>query len=417
MLSRARRLSQDAFIRDNGVFFVGSIGVALLNYLYYPVLGRLLPVADFGDMQALLAIFGQAMVINIVFGTVLLNIEANRGSGDPAARDLSTLFFWLSTLVTVGALLATPVLSRLFQLRSPAELVFMAAAFPVATLAAAANSRLQAAKRFGAVSLSSAIAAGGKLVAGAVLVWWGFGAIGAAAAFLLANIFACVYAVLRTGPARTFDAFRLPRLTPAVRSELRYGFLILCGVGMVLTLSSGDVAVVKALFAPDIAGYYGGVSAIGRVVFFATASISAVLLPHVRLEQPAAERRALLWKSVALTAAVGTAVCLPLMAAPAWSVSLLLGGRYLPLASLLPWMALQSLLLAVANVFVMFAIATRQASVAAVSVSGLVATGALLAVLHASPTQVVWVFLGATAAVLAVMAVGCGGVFRYGRAR
>jgi O-antigen/teichoic acid export membrane protein len=416
MPSRARRLLQDDFIRHNGVFFAGSIAVAALNYLYYPVLGRLMPVADFGDVQALLALFGQAVVLNIVFGTAILNIAANRGADDPAARDLAAFFGWLSAAFAAAVALATPWLGRVFQLGTPSDLALMAAAFPVATLGAAANSQLQAAKRFGAVSVFNLLAAGGKLVLGAALVWRGFGSSGAVAAFHLANAVAYAYAAAQAGPSLTLAAFRRPRLTPAVRAELRFGLLILCGVGIVLFLSTGDVAAVKALFPPETAGHYGGVSAIGRIVFFATASVAAVLLPHVRLEQPEPERRALLLKSVGLTAAVGAVACLPIMIAPAASVSLLLDARYLPLAPLLPWMALQSLLLALANVFIMFLIALRRRAALGVSAFGAMAAALAVGLFHASPAQVVWAFLAAAAAMLAVAA-ACALPLRYPKGR
>ena len=46
MISEMKRLLsaywRDDFIRHNAIFFAGSMAVAVLNYIYYPIVGRLL---------------------------------------------------------------------------------------------------------------------------------------------------------------------------------------------------------------------------------------------------------------------------------------------------------------------------------------------------------------------------------------
>jgi len=48
MKPQLKRLKQNTFVRHNAISFVGSVSVAALSYLYYPVLGRLLHPAQFG---------------------------------------------------------------------------------------------------------------------------------------------------------------------------------------------------------------------------------------------------------------------------------------------------------------------------------------------------------------------------------
>jgi O-antigen/teichoic acid export membrane protein len=49
----------------NGIFFVGSLVASVLNYLYYPVLGRMLHPAAFGESQTLVSMFLQVAMLTI----------------------------------------------------------------------------------------------------------------------------------------------------------------------------------------------------------------------------------------------------------------------------------------------------------------------------------------------------------------
>ena len=48
--------------------------VAFFNYLFYPVLSRLLSPADFGDVQALISLITQSAIILGAFSVVAVNI-------------------------------------------------------------------------------------------------------------------------------------------------------------------------------------------------------------------------------------------------------------------------------------------------------------------------------------------------------
>lgn len=72
-----QRIKQDKFLQHNAIYFIGTVSVAFLNYLYHPVMGRLMKVADFGEVQAFLSfllIFG---VFTGFFKNVITTIVAN----------------------------------------------------------------------------------------------------------------------------------------------------------------------------------------------------------------------------------------------------------------------------------------------------------------------------------------------------
>src|SRR3989338_288780 len=49
-------LKQDELVRAGGIFFIGSLSVAVLNYFYHVFMGRMLGPAEYGVLGSLFAI-------------------------------------------------------------------------------------------------------------------------------------------------------------------------------------------------------------------------------------------------------------------------------------------------------------------------------------------------------------------------
>lgn len=78
-LDMIRNFFSDKFFRDNAVFFIGSMVIAVLNYLYHPVLSRMMSVEEFGEVEALLSLTYLTGILLTAFGTIATNIAANHG--------------------------------------------------------------------------------------------------------------------------------------------------------------------------------------------------------------------------------------------------------------------------------------------------------------------------------------------------
>jgi predicted PurR-regulated permease PerM len=51
--------------------------VAVLNYAFHPILGRLMNPSDFGDIQAFISLLAQSAIIFGAFSVVVVNITTN----------------------------------------------------------------------------------------------------------------------------------------------------------------------------------------------------------------------------------------------------------------------------------------------------------------------------------------------------
>jgi O-antigen/teichoic acid export membrane protein len=135
---------------------------------------------------------------------------------------------------------------------------------------------IQGQQRFLILSALVVLEAIAKTIVAISLMVLGFGAVGAILALGIGLAVSYVASFLPifdliSGRSLQFESHDL------FRSAVPVGASVL-GVTLLYTI---DVLLVKHFFDPERAGIYGSVSALGRVVFMASASITAVMFPRV----------------------------------------------------------------------------------------------------------------------------------------
>jgi len=395
MKSRILALLRDEFVRHNAVFFVGSMMVAFLNYLYHPIMSRMMSVEAFGEVQVLFSLLAQLSIPLGIFSMIALNLYANdHDHTSPSVRQFSLLTTYIGSLLALVLLCTAPYLTRTFKLTSLWGVVIIAATLFISALTVFGKSYLQASRRFTQASNAAAIGAGGKLLAAMALVALGYATLGALGGFLLASIATFIYVYAKTGAYTALPCFIQIRRTPELTRELHYGVLILFATGLLTFFSTADITFAKYLFPADTAGLYSGISIIARIIFFATGSIGGVLLAHVKLSETNTRNKRVLKKALFLTMLVGGTGFILLALFPTPIIMLMVGSHYAPLAALLPTLALHTLALALIGVFVNYALALRRKSVIIISTIGVVSTLVFLVYKHSEPADIVYAFLG-----------------------
>ncbi|HZM64465.1 MAG TPA: oligosaccharide flippase family protein [Candidatus Saccharimonadales bacterium] len=384
------------FLRHNGIFFFGAAAVGALNYLYYPVMGRLLDTVAFGEVQTLISLFLQITIFLSVMGLVAINVVANYTSTtlrNAVVWEFEKLALCIGIVLLLLSIAFGNEIAQFLHFDSlvPFSLLMLAL---IATVPLTFRSAyLRGLKKFGLVSLGNIVSACGKLALAVVLVLAGFNTAGAIGGLVAAQLLAFMYVAwwaAKLGLQRpeqsrwlAWPDFRL--LAP----ELRYGLLVLVG-SLVITLQySLDVIVVKHFFDPHTAGLYAGIASVARIIFFATASIAMVLMSLVKVSAPTAQNEKVLVKSLVLTAAVGLPVLVLCVVWPTGTTSLLMGQAYAEVAPILPRLATAIFIVAMLNVFVSYYLALRRFMIAPILGIGALTTYVLMYVHHGSLGDVV----------------------------
>jgi O-antigen/teichoic acid export membrane protein len=391
MLSRLR---SSEFLRHNAIYFVAAIAVGALNYLYYPVLGRLMEPAEFGEIQTLVSLFLQAIAYLTVMGLVTVHIVANRSSSD-ANRIVSELEK-LATLIGLLLLFLTIVFSgrleRYFQFDSAAPFTLLGVAIIISVPYMLRSGYVNGKKLFGLNAWSSIVSAGGKLVLSAALVAFGFGVGGAVFGIILAQIVALGLAAYFAKRHGFRDLARrqigLPDMR-LLRPELGYAGLVLVGSLSVTILYSVDIIVIKHYFDPHTAGLYASVATVARILFFLTIPIAQVLMPSVRLNAKAEENTRTLIKSAGLLSLIGGGTLAVFWLWPEFVVGTLMGSEYRQYAQLLPRLGLAIFIISALNLITTYYMALRNAMAGALVASGALITYLLMNANHASLESVV----------------------------
>jgi O-antigen/teichoic acid export membrane protein len=413
LLYHARR---SRFIRHNSIFFIGSAAVGALNYLYYPIMGRLLTPISFGEVQTLVSLFLQIAIFLSVLGLVTINIVANYR--DDAMRNIVVLEFEklalaVGLLLFVGTFIFQNSLKHFLQFDSALPFVLLMLALLVTVPLTFRGAFLRGCQRFGQASLVNLVGAGGKLILAVLFIAIGYGTAGAIGGLIAAQLAACAlafYWAKRSGLQTpvTYTRWRLPDLR-VVAPELRYGGVVLV-TSLAITLQySIDVVIVKHYFDPHTAGLYAAIAGVARIIFFLTASIALVLMPMVRVGASPAANRRLLVKSLALLGAAGVPVLGLFMLAPERVVAILMGAQYEHVARLLPMLSASIFIVSLVNLIATYYLALRRQAIALVVAMGAVLTYVLIIGNHASPEAVVRSLFIGSITMLAILAVWMAG--------
>jgi O-antigen/teichoic acid export membrane protein len=404
-------LRQSKFLRYNAVFFFGSIAVGALNYAYYPILGRLMPPAAFGEIQVLVSLFLQFTIFLNVLSLITVNIAANYNDTEKAHRMIFELEK-LSSYVAVGILVISIVggefLRGLLKFDSMLPFVALALAMTASIPLTFRSAYARGQKKFGIASISQLLSAGTKIVFSAMLVVFGLGVSGAIFGIVAAQLIAFFYAArwaARLGFKRPSDTHygTLPDLR-LVLPELKYAAIAFVGLLTITLMMSIDVIAAKYFFDAKTAGLYAGIATVARIVFFLAAPIAQVLMPLVKIDKSPLENRALLLKSLALTIVVCGGFVACCMAFPELIVRLLMGVDYITYAHILPPLAAAICLISITNLICMYYLSLRQKMVMVVGIIGFAATLSFMVMWHGTPQMLVYSMLWAS--ILTLIATG-----------
>jgi O-antigen/teichoic acid export membrane protein len=390
------QMRRSQFLRHNTVFFLGSVAVGALNYLYYPILGRMLAPASFGEVQTLVSLFLQLGIFLSVLSLVTVNIVANAESEkqrNALVIEFEKLALAISLVLLFGTLMFRTKLQSFLQFDSSWPFVLLALSIVITVPFTLRGAFLRGKQRFGLASAANLVGAGTKLAASALLVAAGLGTAGAIGGLVLAQSLACALVVwwaVRLGLIR--ERGKRHAGMPNVRlllPELKYASLVLVASLVITVQYSIDILVIKHYFDAHTAGLYAGIASVARIIFFLTASIALVLMPSVRLRNTAAENHALLVKSLALFGVLATPVLLLFAAFPKVIVGTLMGSSYEGTTGLLPRLSLAIFIISILNLAVSYYLALRRYGIAVVVVLGAAITYALMLANHGSIAAVV----------------------------
>ena len=393
-LDRLKNYLVNPLLLGSTLMIGGSMGVNVINYVYHLVMGRLLGPADYGVVAR---IFSLLYVVSIVpisssFAIVKFISEAKTGEASVAVYRAISKFGWkLGGIFGVAVVLLSPLIAKFLNIATPIPVALVGGVLFLSLITLVNQATLQGLLKFGGVVWPNAVSSIAKLALGLVAVWVGMQVVGVIGAVVVSVLLAYLlsYRLLpieykSTSKGTDFD----------LGSFLKFSFPVLVQSLAFTSLFTADVILVKHYFPPTVAGWYAALSMLGKIIYFATQPISAVMFPYVVQKISSGKSYLLiLGMSFTLTAIVSFIILGAYFLFPDLAIGLLYGSKYLDIRPELVWMGWFMSLYCLNYFLVTFFLAVGRIKVIIWPVIAAVAQIVAIVIWHRSLHQVVLVSL------------------------
>lgn len=347
----------------SAVLIIGSNIANLFNYIYHVIMGRLLGPISYGELVSLLSLIGLVSIIPTSFNLVIVKYV----SSSPSRQEITDLISWFSKKVLLTSialclflLILSPVVASFLNLNNYL-LVTLVAITVLFTLPAMFNrSVLQGLLRFKQMVISILTENLTRLVFGILLVYLGFSVGGAISALVAAGF---VGWMLSRNAISDYFKKDIKGSLP-LKSFFSYSISVVIQSFAMISLYSTDLILVKHFFSSYDAGIYASLSTLGKIIFFGTGPIGAVMFPLVSRKQTIGKNYHKIFNiSLSLTLGLSLTILVVYWLAPQLVIMILYGPQYQGGANLLVWFGIFMTIYTLDALFITFNLSMERTKV------------------------------------------------------
>lgn len=362
-LSYYKRLTTQSLYRESFFIFISTIIAGFVNYLFNPVMARLLGPAQYGELVSILAL---TMIITVPVGTFSLVIAkyvsllASSNEKEKIGYLIHLFFkkvFLFSIFLFLLYLPFLPLLKKFFNLTTYRSLLATGILLTISFFLPVSKGVLQGLKRFRFISLLNILEAISKLIfsVGAVLISFKVGGIILAMSIGSLILFVITYRFLNLNKKEV--TFKID-----IKKEIiKYTKLVFLANFILMLFLNLDILVVKHYFSPDIAGHFSAISLLGKVIFFLGGSFSFVFFPIAsEVHSQKNSVTPLLKKVLRINFIISLFIIIIYFLASKFIILILFGQDYLSLSSILWLSGVIFGLYSFINIFVTYYLAVQK---------------------------------------------------------
>lgn len=278
------RFIKNELIAGAGFLFIASLFGSVLNFFFNLFMSRNLSVSDYGILASLISIITLFMLAAGAFVPTIIHFAGSYFAKEEfhMVRGLffkvGRLSFLLGILIFIVFLTFWQRIGEFFNINDKHLINLVGLVIFLVFIGVINGALLQAKLAFRFIAITNLLSALLKLLFGIAFVFWGFSVMGALWAIFLASFipYLLSFIPLKFILKKTTDT---PKIK--IRTLLAYGAPAAIASFSLMSLITTDIILVKHFFEPSKAGIYAGLSLIGRVIFFFSSPIGAVMFPLV----------------------------------------------------------------------------------------------------------------------------------------
>ena len=409
ILPHIKSLVKHELITGSFYIFVGGLIASFIAFLFNLFMARNLSYSDYGILASLVSLFTLAIIPSQSLASTIVRFATNFFAKEEFGRaavfykKMSIFWFILSLFIFGGVAIFSSQISSFLRIENNLYVVISGISISLAYMSMVNISFLQSLLKFKYLSTLYIVGSLVKITLGVVFITLGYavgGALWAVAAMSVVGYIIGFY------PLKfLFFESNVKKLSIDWKEIIRYALPSIVIVLSVTSLVTTDLILVKHFFSPTDAGLYGGISLIGKVIFYFTAPIPAVMFPLIVKKHTKGEDfRGLFHLSLVLVTLPSVAITLFYFLFPQFSVKFFLGGGdYLKIASLIGLFAILISLYSFLNVVVNFFLSIKKTKIVMPCLLTSVLQIVLISLFHESFQQIIYISISACTLLLATL--------------
>lgn len=370
VINFTQRLIKHELITGSMYVFIGIIISSFLNFLLNLFLARNLIPSDYGIYASLLSLFALVGIPAQSLTTTIVRFVADyfaKNKIESAANlyiKMYKLIFFISLFILIFFFVFSIPIKSFLNIENYLYIVFIGIIAAFSYLGIINSAFLQGMFKFPYLSFSSVMGSLTRLIVGILLVFLGLRVFGALWAIFLAIIISFVLQFL---PLRFLIRKKTSIKSKVYNKEIiSYALPVSIAILSLSSFISIDVILVKHFFNPYAAGLYGGLSLLGKVIFYLTGPISSVMFPLlIKRHNLGQNFKNLFYLSIALVSLPSIAITTFYFMFPNFSINFFLAGKdYLEVSKYLGMFGILLTLFSILNVFVNFFLSLKKTIIA-----------------------------------------------------
>lgn len=394
-ISIGKKFLGHELISGTALVFIGSITGNILAFLLNLFLARSLTYADYGIFATLSSFITLASLPANSINTIIVKFATrffSRNETEKAEafyKESARLIFLVGIMIFIGFAVVAIPLKNFLHIDNAWYILLVGLNVAFLYFMTLNGGFLQSLLKFAYISFLNVAGNLTKLLLGILLVFMGFGAFGG-----LWGIFAMSFIGFTLGflPLRFLFQIKTSRKEVIPKKEiLSYAIPASIAVLALTSLTSIDVILVKHFFSAHEAGFYAGLSLIGKVIFYFTAPIPLVMFPLIVKRHSVGKNYVnLLYLALFLVFVPSFAVTIFYFLFPTFVVNMFLGGReYQEIAQYLGIYGIFITIFSMLNVCVNFFLSIGNIKATSIVIFGAILQIILLAQFHANFAQII----------------------------
>jgi O-antigen/teichoic acid export membrane protein len=349
----SKNLVKHPLFSGSALMIIGSNSANFIAYIYHLIIGRMLGPASYGELASILSLIALISTSFSFFGLVIVKFVSAAEN-----KDLPSILGWFTKkmvifggVVTFIILIITPFLSRFISVKI-GIVVLLVPIFMVGIASFLYRSFLQGILRFKQVVISSNAEILGRLILGVAFIYLGFGVFGTILGLFLAAFVSFLILRYFLRDIKVVDS--ISRFSEGSK-VLKYSVPIFISSVATTSFFTSDVILVKHFFSAHDAGIYASLSTLGKIVFYGTAPIAAVMFPMIsKRHAKGQEFKKIFFISLILTSAISLGIILIYWLLPIISVNILYGSKFLEGSRYLVWFGIFMGIYSLCSLFINF---------------------------------------------------------------